>query len=68
MCTNGDFSSSLRQQKRWSTAKKAGSSGDARDLIDPDALSSQPDVIQQEEEGNGEMRSPRQLIHRGGNV
>lgn len=48
--------------------KKAGSSGDTRDLIDPDVLSSQPDVIQQEEEGNGEMRFPRQPIHRGGNV
>lgn len=35
-------------------------------MIDPDVLSSQSDVIQQEQEGAGEMRFPGQLIHRGG--
>lgn len=36
-------------------------------MIDPDVLSSQPDVIQQEEEGREwAMRFPQQLIHRGG--
>lgn len=52
MCTNGDFYSSLHQQRHWSAVKIAGRSGDARDLIDPDGLSSQPDVIQQAEEAD----------------